>query len=59
MNSKNNINNLADLAKFRNTVIHLTGVLEDLKVEVIALLHTKESLERENATLRRLLKESE
>lgn len=55
MSDKININKLADLAKFRVAVGRLNIKLEDLKLEVVALLHDNESLKRENTYLRKLL----
>lgn len=53
----NNINNIADLAKLCTAVKRLNENLSALRLEVIALLHDKESLERENKYLRKLLDE--
>lgn len=58
MDTKDNTNNLANLAKFRAAIERLNLTLENLRLEVIALLHDKESLQRENEYLRSLLNES-
>jgi len=54
-NNKHNINSIANLAKLCTTTKRLNETLAALRLEVIALLHDKESLERENKYLRRLL----
>lgn len=51
----NNINSISDLAKLCATTKRLNETLSALRLEVIALLHGKESLERENKYLRELL----
>lgn len=52
---KHNINSVADLAKLCTAVRRLNENLSALRLEVIALLHDKESLQRENKHLRGLL----
>lgn len=51
----NNINSISDLAKLCAATKRLNETLSALRLEVIALLHDKESLERENKYLRELL----
>lgn len=49
------IKTVGDLAKFTVAIKRLSVTLDTLRTEIIALLHDKESLERENAYLRGLL----
>ncbi|MCK5016382.1 MAG: hypothetical protein KAS32_04845 [Candidatus Peribacteraceae bacterium] len=55
MKNKHNINSIADLAKLCIAAKRLNETLSALRLEVVALLHNKESLERENKYLRELL----